>query len=56
MAAQIYTVWLKQLLWQSAMLLSPHLQLYGVVSIFKLYQALYYKTYIEYKTYKTTLN
>ena len=38
MAAQIYKPWLKQLLWQSAILLSLHLQLYGIISIFKLHQ------------------
>ena len=39
MAAQIYKLWLKQLLWQSAILLSLHLQFYGIISIFKLHQA-----------------
>ena len=39
MAAQIYQLWLKQLLWQSAISLSLHLQLYGIISIFKLHQA-----------------
>ena len=40
MAAQIYKLWLKQILWQSAiLLLSLHLQLYGIISIFKLHQA-----------------
>ena len=39
MAAQIYKLWLKQILWQSAILLSLHLQLYGIISIFKLHQA-----------------
>ena len=38
MAAQIYKLWLKHLLWQSAILLSLHLQLYGIISIFKLHQ------------------
>ena len=39
MAAQIYKLWHKQLLWQSAILLLLHLQLYGIISIFKLHQA-----------------
>ena len=39
MAAQIYKFLLKQLLWQSAILLSLHLRLYGIISIFKLHQA-----------------
>ena len=39
MGAQIYKLWIKQLLWQSAILLSLHLQLYGIISIFKLHQA-----------------
>ena len=34
MAAQICKLWLKQLLWQFA-ILSLHLQLYGIISIFK---------------------
>ena len=33
MAAHIYKIWVKQLLWQSAMLLSLHFQLYGIISI-----------------------
>ena len=39
MAAQIYKLWRKQLLWQFAILLSLHLQFYGIISIFKLHQA-----------------
>ena len=39
MAAEIYKFLLKQLLWQSAILLSLQLQLYGIISIFKLHPA-----------------
>ena len=39
MAVQIYKLWPKQLLWQSEVVLSLHLQLYGIISIFKLHQA-----------------
>ena len=39
MAVQIYKLWLKQLFWQSGILLSLHSQLYGIISIFKLHQA-----------------
>ena len=38
MAAQIYKLWLKQLLWQSAILLSLHIQLYEIINFFKLRQ------------------
>ena len=39
MVAQIYKLWLKQHLWQSAILLLLHLQLYEIISIFKIHQA-----------------
>ena len=40
MAAQIYKLWLKQLLWQSAiLLLSLHIQFYVIISLFKLHKA-----------------
>ena len=39
MAAQNFKLWLKQLRWQSAILFSLHLQVYGLISIFKLHQA-----------------
>ena len=39
MAAQNFKLWLKQLRWRSAILFSLHLQVYGLISIFKLYQA-----------------
>ena len=38
MAGQICKLWFKQLLWQSEILSLLHLQLYGVISIFKLHQ------------------
>ena len=39
MAAQIYKLWVKKVLWQSVILLLLHLQLYGIISIFKLHHA-----------------
>ena len=39
MTAQIYKLGLIQLLWQSAILLSLHLSLHGIMNIFKLHQA-----------------
>ena len=39
MAAQNFKLWLKQLRWQSAILFSLQLQVYGHITIFKLHQA-----------------
>ena len=39
MAEQNFKLWLKQLRWQSAILFSLHLQVYGLISVFKLHQA-----------------